>query len=442
MWLARDLFLDRRAALKLLNRAERDANVRSERLRAEARALAALDHPCVVRIYDVGQHEDRDYIVMEYCEQGSLSERLAAGPVPPHEAATLLQHVLSALAVAHRAGIVHRDVKPGNVLVRADGTIALGDFGIARTADGPDTRTGIALGSMGFMAPEQRVDARRAGPQADLYAAACTLYNLVTADTPIDLFLAQDSSPRWEPVPAPLRPFLRKATRSEPSARFHDAAEMSDALSLVLPALEGQPAARGPRSDSPPIGYLPTRDDSETEPSLKAEQRERKAGLDEWAWANAPRRPVGRTALWIGTTTLLFATVAGLMLGPLAEEELLSLSLAERAAPAKPLLVVPSEAPALEGQWRGTFGGHSGVLSLHGTPSALSGEVALSLGAHELHTVVTGSFDATSRELVLVESQSSRPATYRARLFPNDLILEGALSRADEAPLPFALVRQ
>jgi serine/threonine protein kinase len=461
VWLVHDLLLDRHAALKLLlppaaantGEAKRHGEIRRERLRAEARALASLDHPNVVRVYDLGEHEERDYIVMEYLERGSLADRLQLeGPLPPHEASLLLLQVLDALGAAHRLGIVHRDVKPGNVLVRTDGTMALCDFGIARIVDGPDTQTGVALGSIGYMAPEQRIDARKAGPQADLYAAACTLYNLVTSDTPVDLYLAQDASPRWDMVPQPLRPFLRRATRSEPSARYHDAEEMAEALRLVLPALEGLPAARASRTISPSGGYVPTRSSVEpgSEPSLRAEQSHRAVGVDEWGWAKREHPPVGRPALWVGTTVLLAVTLVGLALGPL-QPELVELAPAleaasPRAAPAPAPQPEVLEPPDLEGTWRGSFGGNSGTLVLYPTdpPISWAGEVVLSLGSHELRTRVTGSWRVADQELVLIESSAAEPTIYRARLFPSGLILEGSLQRPGDSlePLPFALVRQ
>ncbi|MEQ1571123.1 MAG: serine/threonine-protein kinase, partial [Myxococcota bacterium] len=312
VWLVHDRALDRPAALKLIS--ERGGESRRERLRTEARALAALDHPRVVRVYDTGTADDRDFLVMEYLERGSLADRLTAeGPLAPAEAVAVSLQVLDGLEAAHHAGIVHRDVKPGNVLVRADGTVALCDFGIARTADGGDTRTGVALGSIGFMAPEQRVDARRAGPQADLYGVACTLFNLLTGDTPVDLYLAPDSSPRWDAVPAPLRPVLRRATRSEPSLRFESAAEMSAALAAVAPAVASLGPARG-SARSPLVGHPPTRE--EPEPSVRAEQRVRKVEVDDWGWSSR-RAPVGRTAVWVGVATTALATVLFSTLGPL-----------------------------------------------------------------------------------------------------------------------------
>lgn len=434
VWLVHDLVLDRPAALKLLHPVERGADSRRERLRTEARSLAVLDHPHVVRVWDFGQHDGHDFIVMEYLERGSLADRLAAeGPLPPAEATDLLIQVLDALQAAHSAGIVHRDVKPGNVLIRGDGQAALCDFGIARTASGGgETLTGVALGSIGFMAPEQRIDPRLVGPQADLYAAACTLYNLLTADTPVDLYLAPDSSPRWDAVPLPLRPVLRRATRSEPSARFQTATEMVDALRSVQSALDHLPAASS-RMVTPPPGYAVTRG-GEPEPSVHAEHRVRDLGLDDYGWAHRQRAPVGRTALWVGLAVTLAATGVSVILGPLHDQ--LRIELPEPVPEPPPAIV----APALAGTWQGTFDGYRGTMVLHGTASALTGEVAVHLGSHELRTRVAGGLDPGG-QLTLIETSVTEPAIYSATLGRTGLILEGSLTRHEQPPVPFALVR-
>lgn len=483
VWCVHDLALDRPAALKLLLPLERGGDSRRDRLRTEARALAALDHRHVVRVFDLGQHEGRDYIVMEYLERGSLADRLAnEGPLAPLAAVDAVLDVLEALAAAHDGGIVHRDVKPGNVLVRADGTVALCDFGIARTQqDGPDgehTRTGVALGSLGFMAPEQRIDARRAGPQADLYSAACTLFNLVTADTPVDLYLAADTSPRWEAVPAALKGVLRRATRSEPSQRYATALEMADALRAVRPALVGLPAARRSGFDPHVGAYPPTRHSGEApvwstataEPSLEAERRGRHVDPDDWGWAHRKRAPVGRTAVWVGIATTALASSVGLASGPMRDwfqpMSTTTLSAPEVArdpiagpivagvvgsadvqaiAPKPAMLALqPSQ---LAGTWRGTVDGNPGTLVLtvaHGASDGhtLDGELELRLGIHELKSRLHGGFDPELGALELSEPEGApNPSRYVARPSASALILEGEVERADGARLPFALVR-
>ena len=459
VWLAHDVVLDRPCAVKILKPAEREAAARRERLKTEARALAALDHDCVVRIYDLGQHDGQDYIVMEYLERGSLADRLALeGPLAPTEAVDAVIEVLGALQAAHAAGIIHRDVKPGNVLIRADGAAALCDFGIARTATpgtAGRTETGVALGSIGYMAPEQRLDARRAGPSADLYAAACTLFNLVTNDTPVDLYLARDTSPRWEAVPTALRPVLRRATRSEPSARFADADEMAAALRDVRPALVGVPPAR---SLAAPIAEPHPETQAGPEPSTEAELRIRAVDADGMGWAHRERAPVGRTALWVGLSVMGVATALGLAMGPLRDATSLDRLLpppdpAPEGAP-RPAALKPA------GTWQGSFGDNRGTLVLTGPAGAVAGEMSLELGSHTLRTRVTGRVEvwaedgdegqddggggdeAAGEVLVLIEAASEqRPAKLVLRPHTSGLILEGRLHRRTDAPIPVALVR-
>ncbi len=425
VWLAEDLAAGARVAVKVL-----DASTsvgRGERLEREARLLSSLRHDHVVRVHDVGEHEGRPYIVMELLEGGSLAERVEReGPLRPEEAVRALLPVLDALGKAHELGIVHRDVKPANLLLRATGEVVLCDFGIARADDG-DTRTGVALGSIGYMAPEQRLDARRVGPPADVYGAACALFNLVTADTPVDLYLAPDHSPRWDSVPAPLRPVLRRATRSEPSARQQTMAELVEDLGAVLPALHALPAVRS-RVLEPPVGYVPTRFD-EPEPTPSAERRERLADREAWGWAGRTA-PVGRSAMWVGAALVVVASGVALTMGPLAERVL-----AEVAAP-PPAEVPPLAPPAVEGEWVGVVGDSRVRLTLV-SGGALAGEVRVGEGEGRIE--LAGGVEGD--ELVLVERAGERPGTWRARLGATGLVLEGTRGRPGEAPLPFAVVR-
>ncbi|MEZ4237253.1 MAG: serine/threonine-protein kinase [Myxococcota bacterium] len=451
VWLARDQRAERAVAVKVVVPVPLGGAARRERLRTEARVLASLDHPNVVRVLDLGEHDGRDYIVMEYFERGSLADRLAlGGPMPPGEAVDAALQVLAGLGAAHDAGVVHRDVKPGNVLVRDDGTVALCDFGIARTALGSATETGVALGSIGFMAPEQRLDARRAGPQADLYATACTLFNLVTNDTPVDLYLAPDTSPRWDAVPQGLRGVLRQATRSEPSQRFVSAPAMAEALRAVRPSVEALPALRSRHNHSPLIGYVPTSvppravDPLEPEPSVRAEQRERTVGDDDWRWAHGQRAPVGRPAVWIGASVMGLATLVGLTLGPLSAGDHAYRPAEEVPveAPVLPTAPPPGAPLAPAGTWQGMFGeAHRATLVLTGPPGALRGDLVMRLGRHELHSKVRG--EVRPDGVLSLSDETGRPAgtTYEARPLAGGLVLEGEMVRGEEPPVPFALVR-
>ncbi len=236
-------------AVKILRPESAKASLR-RRLNNEARAMAKLHHPNILAIHDVGSDGDIDWIVMDLALGGSLQELVSeSGPLPLGTALGMMVQVLSALATAHAAGIIHRDVKPHNVLLDATGRVLLADFGIAMLADHDrSTRTGVAMGSLSFMPPEQRLDAARVGPTADLYSAGCTLYSILTDDNPVDLFLAPADSPRWEGLPDQVRAVVQKACAPHHSDRYQTAGEMADALLAVLDQLgtdEREAALRG-----------------------------------------------------------------------------------------------------------------------------------------------------------------------------------------------------
>ncbi len=208
------------------------------RLRAEAQAMARIQHPNILRISDVGFHEEVDFVVMELADGGSLAEWIEErGPMAPVVAIGFMLQVLAGLAAAHAAGIVHRDVKPQNVLLDTRGTALLADFGIALVTHediGRTTRAGVAMGSLSFMAPEQRLDARSVDVTADIYSAAATLFNLLTGNNPVDLFTADEHSPRWGAIPTDLRAIIARGTLLDPAARFPDARSMATALLDLL----------------------------------------------------------------------------------------------------------------------------------------------------------------------------------------------------------------
>ena len=188
VYLAHDAVLDRDVALKVLSRRYAEDDEVIERFRSEARSAAALSHPNIVSIYDRGETEDGTYyIVMEYVAGGILSERiLRVGPFPTHTAAAVAIQVAEALEEAHRRGIVHRDVKPQNILVTKSGDVKVTDFGIARAASSATlTRTGIVLGSVHYMSPEQALGLP-VGPRSDLYSLGAVLYEMLTGEPPYD----------------------------------------------------------------------------------------------------------------------------------------------------------------------------------------------------------------------------------------------------------------
>ncbi|MDP2309005.1 MAG: protein kinase [Pseudomonadota bacterium] len=243
---AMDATLGVERAVKVLRGEGEGIDAQRARLRAEARAMARVTHPNILRVYDVGTDEGHDFFVMELADGGTLQDRVdAEGPLCPLVVCRYALQVLGALAAAHDAGVIHRDVKPQNVLLDRDGVALLADFGIALLADGREsrhTRVGVAMGSMTYMPPEQRIDARTVGVGADVYATGATLYSVLTGATPVDLFLASAASARWDDVPAALRPILQRATRLAPSERYTTARDMAAAVLAVMPRLTPLPA--------------------------------------------------------------------------------------------------------------------------------------------------------------------------------------------------------
>jgi serine/threonine protein kinase len=236
VWRARDTMLQREVALKEVRFADRAtlesdptaAHVMRERVLREARALARLQHVNVVTIHHIVDAPDlaHPWLVMELVQGGSLHDRLKLGPLTPAEAAHIGRGVLAALLAAHAAGIEHRDVKPGNVLLRLDGTPVLTDFGIAALQTEPGlTATGLLVGSPEYMAPE-RIRGQEGDPASDLWSLGMLLYVAVEGHHPLrrETSLATLAAVLDEPIPAPvhsgpLTPALAALLTRDPAFR-------------------------------------------------------------------------------------------------------------------------------------------------------------------------------------------------------------------------------
>lgn len=208
------------------------------RFRAEFELLRRFAHPHIVRGHAVGTVDGHPYMVLDYVAGGNVLSLLdEAGPLDAGTAARIGVQVLAALAHAHAKGVVHRDVKPGNVLVDAAGDARLCDFGIARSGDGRArlTQAGSSLGTLLYMAPEQRVDAHMVDLTSDIFSVGCLLYRLVTDESPADLFTLAPDAERWAAVPEPLRPVLLRATHALPWERYSDDRAMAAALLALVP---------------------------------------------------------------------------------------------------------------------------------------------------------------------------------------------------------------
>lgn len=253
---ATDAQLGREVAVKVLHpQYGRDPDFVA-RFKQEAMAAASLSHPNIVGVYDFGTDADGPYIVMELVDGEDVATLLARnGPLPPRQAARLAAEVAHALAAAHARGIVHRDVKPGNILVSSDGRVKVADFGIARAwADARLTLPGVTLGSVHYFSPEQALG-EQATAQSDIYSLGIVLYELLTGRRPWEgdnaaaVAMARISAP--PPLVSDVRPNVppvleaidRKALSPDPGARYPSAAAMADALEAFLGEGSARPAS-------------------------------------------------------------------------------------------------------------------------------------------------------------------------------------------------------
>jgi eukaryotic-like serine/threonine-protein kinase len=265
--LAHDRLLDREVAVKLL-RSTPDPVAR-ERFVREARTAARLRHPDAVLVYDAGEHEGQPYIVMELVEGETLGDLLDREERLDVEVAVAITlGVLDVLAAAHDQGLIHRDVKPGNVLLPAEGGIKLADFGIAKAMDEATaglTATGAVMGTATYLAPEL-VEGAASSPASDVYSVGCLLYAMLTGQPPftgdnaVAIAYAQRHTPvtpieaHRPEVPEDLRSVLRRALEKDPSRRYVDAAAMKAALvdgETAGPATVPLAAASAPPRDEP-----------------------------------------------------------------------------------------------------------------------------------------------------------------------------------------------
>jgi serine/threonine-protein kinase len=344
--LAFDTRLERNVAVKLL--AEHLAEDPSfvSRFRREALAAARLVHPNVVQVFDFGSDDasGRQYIVMEFIDGQSCAEILRErGRLEPPEAVEILGQACRGLDYAHRNGVVHRDVKPGNLLRSHDGMIKLADFGIAKAAEQSDiTKVGSVLGTAAYLSPEQ-ARGEPAGPASDLYALGVVAYQLMAGRLPYeaasltDLARLQATPPppldELEPdVPRPLAVAVMHALTSDPEARYADAADMEEALhdglqghgpsdidaTAWLPPDEGTEATQMLSRTRATSSHAPAprrRMEPIDEPPASMPPPARRGGGPRRAPAPVPQRSQGGGAgKWVALLVVLALIVGGLAL--------------------------------------------------------------------------------------------------------------------------------
>ena len=246
---ARQVRLNRAVALKMILTGQLAGQADVRRFHSEAEAAAQLDHPGIVPIYEVGEHDGHHFFSMALVEGDSLAARVAAGPLPPREAAALIATVAEAVQYAHDRGVIHRDLKPGNILLDKNGHPRVTDFGLARQIDTDSalTRTGQILGTPSFMPPEQAAgrlaDVDRT---ADVYALGAVLYTLLTgrppfqAATPLDTLLQVIEQPPARPrllnarLPRDLETIALKCLEKNRRQRYASCAELAADLGRFL----------------------------------------------------------------------------------------------------------------------------------------------------------------------------------------------------------------
>lgn len=242
-----DQRLQRPRAIKVLSPALAMRPQLRRRFLAEAQTMATLEESRVVRVFDMGEDGDRVFIVMELVEGGSLLDRVKGhGALPPRMAVEVTAQLCDALQAAHDMGVIHRDIKPHNVLLTKGGDIRITDFGIAQVQHEGDpgmTKTGAVLGTWGFMAPEQKSNAKSVDARADIYSAGATIWSLLRNEVPPELFMSDSEPEMFADIPGPVADVIKRATRYRREERYPNGRTMAEALRAVLPMLPGDAEA-------------------------------------------------------------------------------------------------------------------------------------------------------------------------------------------------------
>jgi WD40 repeat protein len=256
---ARQVGLNRLVALKVVLAGAHAGADELARFRREAEAVARLHHPNIIEIYEIGERDSLPYFAMEFCAGGSLAHKLGGKPLPPRQAAEVVEALAGAVQAAHAAGVIHRDLKPANVLLAEDGTPKVTDFGLAKKLEGASslTATGAIVGTPSYMAPEQAAgEGKHVGPAADVYGLGAILYECLTGRPPfqgptaLDTLMQVVSDPptpagQLQPaIPAALEAICLRCLEKKPADRFGSAAEVAAALRHFL---DGQPVQVRPQ---------------------------------------------------------------------------------------------------------------------------------------------------------------------------------------------------
>lgn len=306
-----DVRLDRPVALKVMDSCYAGDEQFLTRFRLEARAVARLNNRALVAVYDQGKDGRHPFLVMELIEGGTLRELLIErGPMPPHAVVAVLRPVLGGLAAAHRAGLVHRDVKPENILISDDGDVKLADFGLVRAvAAASITSTGVILGTAAYLSPEQVRDGN-ADPRSDVYSVGVLVYELLTGHTPFTgdsaLSIAYQrldadvprASAVIDGVPPQFDELVACATARNPADRYADAIAMGADLEAIAEEL-ALPEFRVRRRATP----LNTGRRVVPQPDYPARAAGCQTGSPPYSPADSPTRRLLRAGFRVGART-------------------------------------------------------------------------------------------------------------------------------------------
>ncbi|MBA2693051.1 MAG: Stk1 family PASTA domain-containing Ser/Thr kinase [Rubrobacter sp.] len=370
VYLAHDEVLGRDVAVKMLREQFTDDEEFVERFRREARSAASLRHPSIVQIYDQGKADDGShFMAMEYVSGGTLKEKiLDRGRLSPEEAASVALKVAEALGAAHEKGVIHRDIKPQNVLLTESGEPKVADFGIARAASAATiSQTSRVLGTAGYMSPEQALG-ERACPRSDLYSLGVVLYEMLVgklpyeADTPVAVAVKHINEPPPSPgevnenVPASLGSITLKLLAKNREDRYPDAAALAGDLRRVL---DGLPP-RGVEDRFVPSPRRP--DDAPTTVSPAAKARKRR----KWGWM--------RAAVAVAAGLLLFGGVVFAAVEAPWEETAETVGTEAPAEPPEPSSEVPDVVGLSEDEAREALTGEGFEVRARGAESSEADE--------------------------------------------------------------------
>ncbi|MDO5711148.1 MAG: protein kinase, partial [Micrococcales bacterium] len=322
VWRATDQVLGRKVAIKLLSPSLADQPGFTRRFREEARHTAQLGHPNIAAVHDYGEDSGASWLVMELVEGKPLSQIIKEeGTLPPRRVSAIMTQAALALQAAHEAGVIHRDVKPANILIRRDGSVKLTDFGIARAVDAaPITRTGEVMGTAQYISPEQAMG-KPVGPASDLYALGVVTHEMLTGERPFDegspvatamAHIHNPPPPLPAAVPQPLAGVVMACLAKDPSQRPHSGDE-------VVAALAGEPQSYAATEVIPPGVATTRRLGAAPQPTYPPADS---YGPPTTPTASRPPEPARRRSFWIWLLPLLL--VLGLVGYVLAQSGLLS----------------------------------------------------------------------------------------------------------------------